>query len=484
MTDPLPYDNPLITRYAGHSMVELWGPQRKHSTWRRLWLALAEAQAELGLTADDGVTPRIAPEQLADLRTHLDDIDFDRAAEHERRLRHDVMAHIHTLGEVAPLGRPIVHLGATSCYVTDNTDLILMREGLGLIRDRLMGVVDELARFAERWKDLPCLGYTHFQPAQPTTVGKRATLWCYEFVLDLREIEYRIADLRFRGAKGTTGTQASFLTLFRGDHKKVRDLDRKVAAKMGFQKVEPVTGQTYSRKVDAQVVTALAGICTSAHKMATDLRLLAHEGETEEPIEPEQVGSSAMAYKRNPMRAERICSLARFVMGMPAIAVQTAANQWLERTLDDSASRRLFLPQSFLGTDAVLRLVQNVVGGLEVHPAIIDANLRRELPYMNTEEWLMAAVAKGADRQEVHEAIRRHSRAAADAIKAGHPENTLVSRLKSEPSFADIDLEASLDPSSFVGRASHQVKEFLDELITPLRNRQIGGVNQSDSPSV
>jgi adenylosuccinate lyase len=484
MTDPLPYDNPLITRYAGRPMVELWGPQRKHSTWRQLWLALAEAEAELGLTADDGVTPRITPEQLAELRAHLDDIHFARAAEHERRLRHDVMAHIHTLGEVAPLSRPIVHLGATSCYVTDNTDLILIREGLGLIRDRLVGVIDALATFAERWASLPCLGYTHFQPAQLTTVGKRATLWCYDFLLDLTEVEHRLTELRFRGAKGTTGTQASFLTLFRGDHEKVRELDRRVAAKLGFNSIEPVTGQTYSRKVDAQVVSALGGVCESAHKMATDIRLLAHEGEMEEPIESDQVGSSAMAYKRNPMRCERICSLARFVMGMPAIAGQTAANQWLERTLDDSAARRLYLPQSFLGTDSVLRLLLNVVPGLEVHPAIIEANVCRHLPYMATEEWLMAAVAKGRDRQNVHEAIRQHSRAAADAMKGGHAENTLISRLKNDPCFDGIDLETALNPSRHIGRAPQQVREFVDELISAFRAVHARLIQQTDAISV
>jgi adenylosuccinate lyase len=484
MTDPLPYDNPLVTRYAGRPMLELWGPQRKHSTWRRLWLALAEGQAELGLTADDGITPRITPDQIAELQVHLDDIDFERAAEYERRLRHDVMAHIHTLGEVAPLSRQIVHLGATSCYVTDNTDLILIREGLGLVRDRLVGVIDTLATFAERWKDLPCLGYTHFQPAQLTTVGKRAALWCYDLVLDLREIEHRLGDLRFRGAKGTTGTQASFLTLFRGDHGKVRELDRKVAAKMGFNAVEPVTGQTYTRKVDVQVVSALAGICESSHKMATDLRLLAHEGEIEEPIESEQVGSSAMAYKRNPMRCERICSLSRFVMGMPAIAGQTAANQWLERTLDDSAGRRIYLPQSFLGTDAVLRLLLNVVRGLEVHRSIIETNVRRHLPYMATEEWLMAAVAKGQDRQEVHEVIRQHSRAAADAMKAGHPENSLVSRLRGDQRFDGIDLEVALNTTRHVGRAPQQVQDFINELVAPLRKLHSSLLHQVETVSV
>jgi adenylosuccinate lyase len=484
MTDALPYDNPLITRYAGRPMVELWGPQRKHSTWRRLWLALAEAEHELGLTADDGVSPRITPEQLAELRAHLDDIDFARAAEHERRLRHDVMAHIHTLGEVAPLSRDIVHLGATSCYVTDNTDLLLMREALGLVRDRLVGVIDALARFAEHWKDLPTLGYTHFQPAQLTTVGKRACLWCYDFVLDLHEIEHRLGRLRFRGAKGTTGTQASFLALFRGDHPKVRQLDELVARKMGFDAVEPVTGQTYSRKVDHQVLDVLAGVAESAHKFGTDLRLLAHEQEVDEPFEAEQVGSSAMAYKRNPMRAERICSLARFVLGLPAMAGQTVATQWLERTLDDSAARRLYIPQAFLGTDAILRLMLNVANGLEVHPAVIARHVAAALPYMATENLLMAAVARGGDRQELHERIRRHSHEATAALKAGASENTLPQRLQADPAFAGVDVAAELNPARYVGRAPQQVEEFLAAEVAPLRRRYAHQLNQNDQPSV
>jgi adenylosuccinate lyase len=484
MPDPLAYDNPLLTRYASRPMAELWGPQRKHSTWRRLWLVLAEAQHELGLTADNGVTPRITPEQLAELRAHLDDIDFARAAEHERRLRHDVMAHIHTLGEVAPRSRPIVHLGATSCYVTDNTDLLLMREGLGMVRDRLVGVIDALVRFAEQWKDLPTLGYTHFQPAQLTTVGKRACLWCYDFVLDLHEIEHRLGQLRFRGAKGTTGTQASFLALFRGDHAKVRQLDALVARKMGFDAVEPVTGQTYSRKVDRQVLDALAGLAESAHKFGTDLRLLAHEQEIDEPFEAEQVGSSAMAYKRNPMRAERICSLSRFVLGLPPIAAQTAATQWLERTLDDSAARRLYIPQAFLGADAILRLLLNVANGLEVHPAVIARHVAEALPYMATENLLMAAVARGGDRQELHERIRRHSYEATAALKAGAAENTLAQRLQADPAFASVDLAAELDPARYVGRAPQQVEEFLAEIITPIRQRFPQQLNQGSRVDV
>jgi adenylosuccinate lyase len=483
MPDPTPYDNPLITRYAGPEMVALWGPQRKHSTWRRLWLALAEAQHELGMTADDGKTTRITPEQLAELRAHVDDIDFARAAQHEKRLRHDVMAHIHTLAEVAPRSRPIIHLGATSCYVTDNTDLLLMREGLGMLRDRLVGVIDDLARFAERWRDLPTLGYTHFQPAQLTTVGKRATLWCYDFVLDLHEIEQRIGQLKFRGAKGATGTQASFLQLFGGDHAKVRELDRLVAGKMGFEEIYPVTGQTYTRKVDRQILDALAGIAESAHKFATDLRLLTHEQEIDEPFEAEQVGSSAMAYKRNPMRAERICSLARFLLGLPAMAAQTAAIQWLERTLDDSAARRLYLPQAFLAADGILRMLLNIAGGLTVNSAVVARHVAEKLPDMATEELLMAAVAKGGDRQTVHEKIRQHALAAAAELKAGG-KDTLVTRLQADPTFDKVDIASTLDPARQVGRAPQQVDEFLATNVAPIRKKFSRLLNQTADVSV
>ncbi|MFO0810827.1 MAG: adenylosuccinate lyase [Gemmataceae bacterium] len=477
------YDNPLVARYASRQMVELWGPQRKHATWRRLWLALAEAEAELGLQAEDG-SARIASGQLAELREHLDDIDFARASVHEKRLRHDVMAHIHTLGEVAPLSRDIVHLGATSCYVTDNADLILMREGLSLVRDRLVGVIDALATFAERWKDVPTLGYTHYQPAQLTTVGKRAALWCYDFVLDLEEIERRIVGLKFRGAKGTTGTQASFLALFHGDHDAVRRLDALVGSKMGFKAAYSVTGQTYTRKVDTQVLTALAGIAESAHKCATDLRLLAHEQEIDEPFEAEQVGSSAMAYKRNPMRCERVCSLSRFVMGLPAMAAQTTATQWLERTLDDSAARRLYIPQAYLGTDAVLRLMLNVASGLVVNEAVVARHAADALPYMATENLLMAAVAKGGNRQELHERIRRHSHAATAQIKAGAATNPLVALLRDDPAFAGVDLASELDPQRYVGRAPEQVTEFLTEVVAPIRARYPNRLGQTAGVTV
>jgi adenylosuccinate lyase len=465
------YDNPLVTRYAGREMAKLWGPQRKFSTWRRLWLDLAETQYELSMTAEDGVTPRIQPNQLDELRAHLDDIDFSRAEHHERRLRHDVMAHIHTYGEACPNARDIIHLGATSCYVTDNTDLLLMREGLQMLRDQLVGVMDSLAGFAERHRDLATLGFTHFQPAQLTTVGKRACLWCYDFVLDLSEIEHRLGDLRFRGVKGTTGTQASFLALFHGEHDKVRQLDQLVARKMGFAQVYPVTGQTYSRKVDSQVLDVLSGIGQSAHKFGTDLRLLAHRREVEEPFESEQVGSSAMAYKRNPMRAERMCGLARFLMSLAANAAQTAAVQWLERTLDDSVNRRLTLPQAFLATDGVLRLAANIVNGLVVHPAVIDQNVSRELPFMATENILMEAVAQGGDRQLLHERLRQHSIAVANSLKRGDAKNELLDRLAADPAFTKIDFKQILDPKGFIGRAPEQVDEFISEVIGPIRQR-------------
>jgi adenylosuccinate lyase len=465
------YDNPLVTRYASREMARLWGPQRKFSTWRRLWVALAEAEHELGLLADDGVSPRITAAQLSELRGHLDDIDFRRAEELEHELRHDVMAHIHTYGEACPSARDIIHLGATSCYVTDNTDLILMREGLGLVRDRLVGLLDSLGEFALRWRDRPTLGFTHFQPAQLTTVGKRACLWCYDFVLDLQEIEHRLGTLRFRGAKGTTGTQASFLALFRGDHDKVRELDRRVAHKMGFSEVYPVTGQTYSRKVDSQVLDVLSGLAQSAHKFGTDLRLLAHRQELDEPFEAKQVGSSAMAYKRNPMRAERMCGLARFVSTLAVSAAQTAATQWLERTLDDSVNRRLTLPQAFLGADGVLRLALNITRGLTAHPEVIERHVQEFLPYMATENVLMAAVAAGLDRQEVHERIRQHSQMVTEELKKGAARNNLLDRLRADPLLQRVDFDRVLDQGRFVGRAPQQVDEFLAEYITPLRER-------------
>jgi adenylosuccinate lyase len=457
------YQNPLISRYASRDLVQLWSPQSIHSTWRKLWVALAEAEAELGLEISDA--------QIAELRGAVDKIDFDVAARYERELRHDVMAHVHAYGEQCPAARGIIHLGATSCYVTDNTDLILFRESLRLIRDRLVAVIDHLATFAVRYRDLPCLAYTHLQPAQPTTVGKRAVLWCYDLVLDLEEIEHRLATLRFRGTKGTTGTQASFLELFAGDHAKVLALEQLVARKMGFKHVFAVTGQTYPRKYDAQIVGLLSGIAQSAHKAGTDLRLLQSFKEIEEPFEEKQIGSSAMAYKRNPMRSERMCGLSRYVMSLSTSAEQTAAVQWMERTLDDSANRRLILPQAFLGVDAVLILYRNIVDGLVVYPQVILKRLSAELPFMATETLLMAGVTAGGDRQELHERIRVHSQAAARQVKEFGKENDLLTRLADDPAFANVNLELALDPSSFVGRAPTQVDEFVSEHVDPIRRR-------------
>ncbi len=463
MPDYTFYDNPLVDRYASPEMAALWGPQRKFSTWRRLWVALAEAEAELGLP--------ISKKQLDQLRAHVDDIDFDKAAEYERKLRHDVMAHVHAYGDVCPAARGIIHLGATSCYVTDNTDLILMREGLARLRDRLVSVIDSLAAFAQAHRSLACLGFTHLQPAQPTTVGKRTCLWIYDLVQDLGELEHRIGQLKARGAKGTTGTQASFLQLFDGDHAKVRRLDQLVAEKMGFAASYPVTGQTYSRKVDAQVVDVLAGISASAHKAGTDLRLLQGRKEIEEPFETDQVGSSAMAYKRNPMRAERMCGLARFVISLQSSTAATLATQWMERTLDDSANRRLVIPQAFLAVDAILMLYQNIASGLVVYPKVIARHLQEELPFMASEAVLMAAVAGGGDRQDLHERIRRHSQAAAAVVKEQGGANDLLERLAGDPALAGIDLGEALDPAKFIGRAAEQVDEFVSEVIGPIRQR-------------
>ncbi|WP_435015897.1 adenylosuccinate lyase [Tundrisphaera sp. TA3] len=457
------YENPLVARYSSRAMAELWSANTKFSTWRKLWVALAEAERELGLP--------ISEAQVAELRSKVDEIDFAAARAHEKRLRHDVMAHVHAYGDVAPTARPIIHLGATSCYVTDNTDLILLREGLTMVRDGLVGTIDALGTFAEKYRDLPCLGYTHFQPAQLVTVGKRATLWAYELTMDLRDVERRLEDLRFLGVKGTTGTQASFLALFDGDHAKVEALDRKVAEAFGFSEVHTVSGQTYTRKVDAQVVATLSGIAETAHRFGSDLRLLAHEREVEEPFEADQIGSSAMAYKRNPMRAERMCSIARFAMALPAAVGQTAATQWLERTLDDSAVRRLTLPQAFLSVDALLTLYLNVVPGLVVHPAVIARRVADELPFMATENLMMAAVRAGGDRQDVHERIRTHSLAAAARIKQGDGTNDLLERIGQDPAFKDVDLAAVLDARQFVGRSPEQVDAFIRKEIEPVRLR-------------
>lgn len=470
MSDHNRYENPLISRYASEEMATLWGDQRKFSTWRRLWVMLAEAEQELGLPITD--------QQLAEMRAHLDDIDFAVAAKHEKRLRHDVMAHVTTFGECCPSAKPIIHLGATSCFVTDNTDLLLMREGLELVARRLAGVIDALGTFAAKYRDLPCLGYTHLQPAQPTTVGKRATLWAYDLALDLAEVEHRIASLRARSVKGTTGTQASFLELFGGDHAKVRELEHRVALKMGFKATYAVTGQTYTRKVDAQVLDVLSGVAQTAHKAATDLRLLISRKEIDEPYVKDQIGSSAMAYKRNPMRCERICALARFVTSLQGSAAQTMAVQWMERTLDDSANRRLVIPQAFLSIDAVLLIYQTVASGMHVYPQVVTRNLMEELPYMATENIMMAQVKQGGDRQELHERIRIHSLAAADHVKATGAETDVLARIAADPAFAGANLEAALEPRQYVGRAPEQVDEFLAEVVAPIRQRyagQLGG---------
>jgi adenylosuccinate lyase len=478
------FDNPLVARYAGPRMAALWSPQTKFSTWRRLWVALAEAQQELGLRTEDGSAPRISTTQLDEMRAHLDDIDFARAAELEHQLRHDVMAHIHAYGEQCPSAHGIIHLGATSCYVTDNTDLLLMRQGLGLLRDRLVGVIDALADFAALHRDLAALAYTHYQPAQLTTVGKRACLWCHDFVMDLEEITHRLDTLKFRGAKGTTGTQASFLALFKSDHEKVRQLDQRVARKMGFDSVYPVTGQTYSRKVDSQILDTLSGLGQTAHKVGTDLRLLAHDQEIDEPFEKDQVGSSAMAYKRNPMRSERMCGLGRFLISLSTSAAQTAATQWLERTLDDSVNRRLILPQAFLAADGLLRLALNIARGLQVNPEVIARQVERFYPYMATENLMMAAVARGADRQLVHKVVRDHSQAVTEALKRGAARNDLLDRLRKEKAFAMVDFETVLDRTSLVGRSPQQVDEFLAEVVEPIRQRFPNLLKQTDSVEV
>jgi len=470
------YENPLVARYAGRPMSELWSSQRKFSTWRRLWVALAEAQAQLGL--------EIEPSQIEELRARIDEIDFDAARAHEKRLRHDVMAHVHALGDVAPSARKIIHLGATSCYVTDNTDLILIREGLQTIRDGLAAAIDALGTFALKYKDLPCLGYTHFQPAQLVTVGKRATLWCYELILDLREVERRTSDLQFLGVKGTTGTQASFFALFDGDHSKVEALDRMVARAFGFAATVPVSGQTYTRKVDSFVVSTLAAFGESAHRFGSDLRLLAHEREVEEPFETDQIGSSAMAYKRNPMRAERMCSIARFLSPLAIAAGQTAATQWLERTLDDSAVRRMVLPQSFLAADALVTLYLNVVPGLIVHPAIIARHVADELPFMATENLLMAAVRSGGDRQDLHERIRTHSLATGVRIKQHDGTNDLLDRLQGDPAFKSVDFKSVLNPIDYVGRSPEQVEAFIHNEVNPIRSRYPSALGQSREVNV
>lgn len=458
------YRSPLGTRYATAAMVENFGDRRRAVLWRDLWIALADAERDLGLP--------ISEEQIAAMRAHRTEIDLARVAEIEARTRHDVMAHVHHFGEqVGPGAEKIIHLGATSCYVADNADLVMMVDGLELVMDRVYAVLSLLQTFAVDHRSLPTLAYTHFQPAQLTTVGKRATLWAQDFALDLESIETLRARIPFRGAKGTTGTQASFLSLFDGDHDKVRELDRRVAKAMGFDRSIAVSGQTYTRKIDTWIVNALADLCASAAKFASDLRLLAHERELDEPFGRDQVGSSAMAYKRNPMRSERICSLARFVHSIASSPMQTHANQWLERTLDDSANRRLVITEAFLATDAILNLVVDVVAGMEPRPAVIRANLADELAFMTTEQVLMAGARAGKSRQQLHERVRTHSLAAVARMKDEGASNDLLSRMRSDPELAPHVPADPIDPSSYVGRSPEQVEEFVAEVLQPLLAR-------------
>ena len=462
MTQRTRYVSPLGERYASAAMLELWSPQTRYGLWRRLWVTLAEKERELGVPIPD--------DAIAQMRAHVDDIDFEKVAAYERRFRHDVMAHVHAFADVAPAARPFIHLGATSAFVTDNADLILLRRGLELLRAKIIDALRALASFARQWRDEPALAYTHLQPAQLTTVGKRATLWMQDLVLDLADIDYRVQSLPLRGVKGTTGTQASFLEIFEGDHERVRRLEELVVAAMGFERALPVTGQTYSRKLDAQVLAVVAGIAASAAKFASDVRMLQSFGEMEEPFEAEQIGSSAMAYKRNPMRSERISGLARFVISMEENANQTHSVQYFERTLDDSSNRRLVLPESFLATDAILVLMGNVAAGLEVHAARIRARIAEELPFMATEKLIVRAVRAGGDRQTAHEIIRQHSLAAAKAMKDGAQHNDLLERLGADRSFgvAVSELRGIVHPGEFVGRAPEQVDEFLINVIDPI----------------
>ena len=456
------YSSPLSERYASAAMLELWSAQTRHGLWRRLWLALAESERALGVD--------IPASAITEMRAHLDDIDFTSVAVYEKRFRHDVMAHIHAFGDAAPAARGVIHLGATSAFVTDNGDLIQMRRGMELLRTRALNVLATLAQFARTWRAEPALGYTHLQPAQLVTVGKRATLWMQDLVLDIAELDNRIAHLPMRGVKGTTGTQASFLEIFRGDHAKVRELDRLVTRAMGFESSIPVSGQTYTRKLDATVLSAVSGLAASAAKFAGDLRMLQSFGEIEEPFEKEQIGSSAMAYKRNPMRCERINSLARFVLSLESNANQTHSVQYFERTLDDSANRRITIPEAFLAADAILILWENVAAGLEVHPARIQARIADELPFMATESLIVRAVEHGGDRQQAHEVIRRHSVEAARAMKDAGVPNDLFRRLAADKEFGVPmdDLVSAANPMRFVGRAPEQVDDFLAEVVDPI----------------
>ena len=469
------YETPLASRYASAEMLYLFSPDKKFTTWHRLWVALARGEMELGLP--------VTQEQVDELEAHADEVDYAAAARWEKELRHDVMAHIHAYGEQCPKAMPIIHLGAPSCYVGDNTDIILMREGLVLLRDKLVKVLSYLADFAGRYKALPTLGFTHFQAAQLVTVGKRATLWMNDLLLDLDEVNYRIEHMALLGSKGTTGTQASFLKLFDGDHEKVRALDRRIAAEMGFERVVPVSGQTYSRKIDAAILATLSGIAQSASKFANDLRLLCHLKEVEEPFEAHQIGSSAMPYKRNPMRCERICGLARYVMADAMNPAVTAATQWFERTLDDSANKRVSVPEAFLAVDAIQNIYANVASGLVVHEKVIARHVSEELPFMATENIMMDAVKKGGDRQALHERIRQLSLEAGHTMKDKGLPNNLIDLIAAEPMFGLTreEIEAHLDAARYIGRCPQQVDEFLDQDIRPVLERYREALGRKDT---
>ena len=459
------YESPLASRYASREMLYIFSPDKKFTTWRRLWIALARAEMELGLPITQG--------QIDEMEREKDNINYDLAQQKEKELRHDVMAHIHAYGALCPSAMPIIHLGATSCYVGDNTDIVLMREGMALLRDKLVRILAALGRFSDQYKALPTLGYTHYQAAQMVTVGKRATLWMNELLMDLEELEYRMENLKMLGCKGTTGTQASFLELFGGDESKVRQLDQKIAAEMGFNKVQPISGQTYTRKVDSAILATLSGIAQSAHKFATDLRLLCHMKEIEEPFEKNQVGSSAMPYKRNPMRSERICALARYVIADSMNPAMTSSLQWFERTLDDSANKRIAVSEAFLAVDAILNLYENVASNLVVHEKVIEKHIMEELPFMATENILMDAVKRGGDRQALHERIRTHSLAAGSRVKDEGKDNDLLERIAADPAFglSKEEVLRHLNPSDYIGCCPHQVERFLAEYVQPVLDR-------------
>ncbi len=456
------YESPLSARYASGQMKYLFSPDMKFRTWRKLWIALAETEMELGLP--------VTKEQVEELKAHAEDINYEVAEAREKEVRHDVMSHVYAYGQQCPKAAGIIHLGATSCYVGDNTDVIVMTEALKLIRDKLIAVLRVLRKFAEDYKELPTLAFTHFQPAQPTTVGKRATLWMQDLLMDLEDVEYQLSKAKLLGCKGTTGTQASFLELFEGDHEKCRELDRRIAKKMGYEACFPVSGQTYSRKLDSQMLSVLSGIAQSAAKFSNDIRLLQHLKEVEEPFEKNQIGSSAMAYKRNPMRSERIASLARYVIADAVNPAMTEAAQWFERTLDDSANKRISVPEAFLAVDGILSLYANVADGLVVYPKVIEQHMLRELPFMATENIMMDAAKRGGDRQELHERIRIHSMAAAKVVKEEGGENDLLARIAADPIFGVTlsELYEIVKPEKYVGRAPKQTEEFLAEVIKPV----------------